>query len=135
MSACRERLRQFPSIVNCCTIDWFTSWPRDALEAVAHKFLLELDSDNPTMHVHLTEMCKIIHEDVHELSGSFKQSAGRVNYVTPTSYLELLTMFTTLLHRQRGIVSMQKKRYTVRHFLLRTPGSYAVPLLDSSLVP
>lgn len=27
----RERLRKFPSLVNCCTIDWFTNWPGEAL--------------------------------------------------------------------------------------------------------
>ena len=28
------RLRMFPSLVNCCTIDWFTEWPEEALEGV-----------------------------------------------------------------------------------------------------
>jgi hypothetical protein len=37
MTLLRERLRQFPSLVNCCTIDWFKEWPNDALEAVAIK--------------------------------------------------------------------------------------------------
>ena len=41
--AFRSRLRKFPSLVNCCTIDWFQSWPEDALEAVAQKFLEETD--------------------------------------------------------------------------------------------
>jgi len=31
----RNRIRDFPSIVNCTTIDWFSAWPPDALEAVA----------------------------------------------------------------------------------------------------
>ena len=35
----RERIRNFPSIVNCCTFDWFTKWPEEALEAVAERFL------------------------------------------------------------------------------------------------
>ena len=26
--AFRSRCRMFPSLVNCCTIDWFTEWPR-----------------------------------------------------------------------------------------------------------
>ena len=26
-SAFRERLRKYPSLINCCTIDWFYSWP------------------------------------------------------------------------------------------------------------
>jgi len=24
-----QRLRNFPSLVNCCTIDWFTNWPAE----------------------------------------------------------------------------------------------------------
>ncbi|KAI3369512.1 hypothetical protein L3Q82_007723 [Scortum barcoo] len=38
----RARLRQFPSLVTCCTIDWFSAWPEEALQAVATSFLNEL---------------------------------------------------------------------------------------------
>ncbi|NXX67841.1 DYH1 protein, partial [Spizella passerina] len=38
----RARLRQFPSLVNCCTIDWFNEWPAEALQSVASSFLNEL---------------------------------------------------------------------------------------------
>ena len=31
----RDRCRQFPSIINCCTIDWYNQWPADALFSVA----------------------------------------------------------------------------------------------------
>ena len=34
-AALRNRIRDFPSIVTCTTIDWFSEWPPDALEAVA----------------------------------------------------------------------------------------------------
>ena len=33
--AFRNRLRKFPSLVNCCTIDWFMEWPEEALQSVA----------------------------------------------------------------------------------------------------
>jgi dynein heavy chain len=42
-TALRARIRDFPSIVNCTTIDWFSEWPPDALEAVAQKFLSEVE--------------------------------------------------------------------------------------------
>lgn len=38
----RARLRQFPSLVTCCTIDWFSAWPQEALQSVAASFLNEL---------------------------------------------------------------------------------------------
>jgi len=37
-SAFRTRCRMFPSLVNCCTIDWFTEWPREALLSVSRSF-------------------------------------------------------------------------------------------------
>ena len=36
--AFRQRLRMFPALVNCCTIDWFREWPLEALKSVAHHF-------------------------------------------------------------------------------------------------
>ncbi|TRY59872.1 hypothetical protein DNTS_035283 [Danionella cerebrum] len=41
----RARLRQFPSLVNCCTIDWFSAWPREALES-CEQYLAELSRYN-----------------------------------------------------------------------------------------
>ncbi|KAJ8968034.1 hypothetical protein NQ317_017171 [Molorchus minor] len=37
----RVRCRMFPSLINCCTIDWFQNWPDDALERVANMFLTQ----------------------------------------------------------------------------------------------
>lgn len=31
----RNRCRKFPSLVNCCTLDWFFTWPEEALYGVA----------------------------------------------------------------------------------------------------
>lgn len=48
----RARLRQFPALVSCCTIDWFSEWPAEALRSVAIRFLNDipdLDSDERTM--------------------------------------------------------------------------------------
>ena len=39
----RSRSRKFPALVNCSVIDWFHSWPEDALLSVANKFLADID--------------------------------------------------------------------------------------------
>ena len=31
----RKKIRTFPGIVNCTTIDWFHPWPSDALYSTA----------------------------------------------------------------------------------------------------
>ncbi|CAG9466170.1 unnamed protein product [Pedinophyceae sp. YPF-701] len=110
--AFRERLRQFPSLVNCCTINWFTEWPDDALEAVATKFLAEVDL-TAKQRTDVTVMCKTFHKDIVTLSDDFKRQTGRFNYVTPTSYLELFTMFKMLLGSQREKVASAQKRYEI----------------------
>jgi len=42
----RTRVRNFPSLVNCTTIDWFQEWPPDALESVADRFLKEVHMED-----------------------------------------------------------------------------------------
>lgn len=44
-------MRQFPSLVNCCTIDWFNEWPAEALESVATMFLNEIPELEATSEV------------------------------------------------------------------------------------
>lgn len=39
----KRRLRMFPSLVNCCAIDWFLPWPKEALVSVAEQFVKEID--------------------------------------------------------------------------------------------
>ena len=51
----RERLRQFPSLVNCSTIDWFTEWPAEALESVGLSALVEANQVVPENRPVLTQ--------------------------------------------------------------------------------
>ncbi|KAM6899568.1 dynein axonemal heavy chain 3 [Xenentodon cancila] len=110
--AFRNRLRMFPSLINCCTIDWFHAWPNDALEMVAHKFLenVEMESD---IKMEVVEMCKTFQTSVREMSQIYFSTLRRYNYVTPTSYLELILTYKTLLTVKRTDVNTAKNRYVV----------------------
>ena len=37
----KRRLRMFPALVNCCTIDWFSNWPEEALLSDLHASTLK----------------------------------------------------------------------------------------------
>jgi dynein heavy chain len=108
--AFRTRLRQYSALVNCCTIDWFQAWPDDALQAVAQTFLIDVEIDD-SVRPAVENMCKHFHQYTIELSNKFRRQLNRYNYVTPTSYLELLNSFKTSLAKRKGEVIGIKKRY------------------------
>ncbi|XP_069790710.1 dynein axonemal heavy chain 7 isoform X8 [Narcine bancroftii] len=110
--AFRNRLRKFPALVNCCTINWFQSWPEDALEAVAKRSLGDIEMSE-RIRVCCIDMCKSFHTSTIELSEKFHTELQRYNYVTPTSYLELISTFQTLLETKRTEVVKMKRRYEV----------------------
>lgn len=39
----RNRLRQYPALINCSTIDWFREWPKEALLEVAQKYIIDVN--------------------------------------------------------------------------------------------
>eukprot|EP00105_Crassostrea_gigas_P043640 XP_019927788.1 PREDICTED: dynein heavy chain 12, axonemal isoform X3 [Crassostrea gigas] len=110
--AFRNRLRQFPALINCCTIDWFQTWPDDALERVANKFLEQVElGDNERKET--THIVKYFHQSTIRLSERYLSELGRHNYVTPTSYLELINSFKNLLSSKQEETMKAKRRYVV----------------------
>jgi len=108
--AFRERLRMFPALVNCCTIDWFKPWPPDALVTVATKFLADVELSEE-LRTPINEMCTEFHTTMLALSDDFAAADRRFNYVTPTSYLQLISSFKLLLGKVRGQIMLRKNRY------------------------
>jgi len=106
----RTRLRMFPALVNCCTIDWFTEWPPEALFSVARHFLDPIEMDQAVKEG-VVDVCVDMQERVSAMSRLYLSEMGRHYYVTPTSYLELINTFKTLLHKKRQDVMGQQARY------------------------
>ncbi|CAB1101954.1 unnamed protein product [Ectocarpus sp. CCAP 1310/34] len=111
--AFRTRLRMFPSIVNCCTIDWFMEWPDEALKSVATRSLSESKLDLGENERKVVEMVKHVHQSVAKESLEFLSSLRRYNYVTPTSYLEVLSTYRNVLTMKRLEVGTLKNRLQV----------------------
>ncbi|XP_022171452.1 dynein heavy chain 3, axonemal-like isoform X1 [Myzus persicae] len=106
----RNRLRMFPSLINCCTIDWFTVWPEDALEKVAEYYLKDM-----SIHSDIASSCVIICKEFHtttrDASSRFYSTLKRHNYVTPTSYLELIKTFQNLHKKKVDQITTLRNRY------------------------
>lgn len=125
-SVFRDRIRMFPSLVNCCTIDWFSEWPAEALQSVAASALSSSDfsfaddpgdtdamdatTASPGSLKAVVSLFQTIHQSVEQASVLFFNQLRRYNYVTPTSYLELLHTFKTVLLLKREEVHSKRSR-------------------------
>ena len=89
----RSKIRNFPSLVNCCILDWIDKWPEEALLNVG-KFILE--------EKQVCESCVFAHKEVEKLAISFALATRRKVYITPKNYIELLNSFNHFLNIQRN---------------------------------
>ncbi|CAJ1086733.1 dynein heavy chain 2%2C axonemal-like [Xyrichtys novacula] len=99
----RNRILQYPALVNCASIDWFCEWPKDALLEVAERYLDGLDLGS--LAGNQTKVASIFvttHQSVAQLSQKMKLELKRHNYVTPTNYLELVSGYKKLLAEKRS---------------------------------
>ncbi|KAL8022251.1 putative AAA+ ATPase domain, dynein heavy chain region D6 P-loop domain-containing protein [Plasmopara halstedii] len=122
----RDRIRMFPSLVNCCTIDWFSEWPAEALQSVAASTLsssdiflsnefdevesVEATTTNAVVLSAVVGLFQTIHQSVEQESILFFDRLRRYNYATPTSYLELLHTFKTVLLQKREELQSKRSR-------------------------
>ena len=110
----RTRCRQFPSIINCCTIDWFDKWPDDALFSVAEReYKAQEHLEIGEFITSLSNLSVEIHRSVRDASDKFYEELRRRNYTTPTSYLELLKVYIEMLRVQQNMLPLKIRKYTV----------------------
>jgi dynein heavy chain, axonemal len=106
----RVRCRKFPSLVNCCTLDWFSSWPEEALLYVSRAFLKDVDLPSEELRENLAKMCTTVHLSVESVSNSFWEELRRRVYTTPKSYLDLIGLYKNTLSKKRGEMNANKNR-------------------------
>ncbi|KAI4493628.1 hypothetical protein M0804_001804 [Polistes exclamans] len=131
--AFRNRLRQYPSLINCTTIDWFLEWPREALLEVGNKFLMNLNltltitGENKVeprqsataiplpplqerMRDGIASTFALIHGMVSQFSILMMNEMKRYNYVTPTNFLELVIGYKEMLIEKRKELANQANK-------------------------
>ncbi|KAF0719904.1 Aste57867_701 [Aphanomyces stellatus] len=88
----RVRCRNFPGLVSASVIDWFFSWPEDALRNVASYFLIDEkipDEFRPEVVNHLVHA----HLRVVTVAHRFEMELRRHYYVTPKNYLDFISNY------------------------------------------
>lgn len=100
----RIRARRAPAIVNCTVINRFFDWPYEALCDVANRFLLE-ECFEEDMHKNVVEFMAYSSTLVKQTSEEYRLRHKRHTYSTPKSYLELIMLYKSMLHKKKKEVS------------------------------
>ena len=77
---------------------------------VANKFFEDLELEE-NVRKQTVLMCKEFHVNVRDISLAFFEELRRYNYVTPTSYLELILTFKKLLNEKRESIQLLQRRF------------------------
>ena len=109
--AFRRRCRMFPSLINCCTIDWYLPWPQEALADVADRFMAAVENVSDDHKKVLAKLCPIIHGSVEKWADKFFEELRRKFYISPKSYLDMIALYTGLLKNRRKELSDAKDRF------------------------
>ena len=102
----RDRARQFPGLVNECTIDWYLPWPQSALVDVANLYLeeLTLEGCDPSVKKAVIDHVAQTHYSVSGGIAEYFERYRRNVYVTPKSYLSFLTAYSeTYVKKKDGV--------------------------------
>lgn len=97
----RIRCRNFPSLISCCTMNWFHPWPKEALVDVSLNFLQDVELSTRSIQENVCHHMAEMHISVTTACVNYAKSYGRHNYVTPTSFLELIRFYRSLLESKR----------------------------------
>ena len=83
------RAQQFPGLINGTTIDWFLTWPEEALTDVATAFIGSFDKLQGDAQVRgkLIRHMAAVHAGMTGACDDFFERYRRNTYVTPKSYL------------------------------------------------
>lgn len=106
----RSRIRLYPSLVNCCTIDWYEEWPSEALEMIANRYMRSIDL-SASIKESAVLACKHFHNTATKLSVEFFRETSRTIHVTSACYLELVRSFRNLMDRKQHEIQESRKRY------------------------
>lgn len=97
----RIRCRMFPSLVNCCTLDWYDSWSEEALLDVSRDFIKEMEGIEDPVKDKLAHLCPFIYKSVEQTAVKFDEELRRKVYITPKSYLDSINMYKNFLDEKR----------------------------------
>lgn len=85
----------------------YLQWPKEALLSVSKTFFSNVDAVNEELKEKLSLMCVNVHLSVSSMAERYYTELRRRYYTTPTSYLELINLYLSMLsEKKKKLVSV-----------------------------
>ncbi|KAA0703060.1 Dynein beta chain, ciliary [Triplophysa tibetana] len=119
----RARVRRFPALLSCTTLDWFQEWPLEALQSVSMRFLQNIPSIQPAVRKSISLFMAQAHSDAKRVSEHYCRNERRHIYSTPRSFLEQLRLYQSLLEKREMDLQQRRGRLCAGLQKLKTTAS------------
>eukprot|EP00928_Gymnodinium_smaydae_P023763 TRINITY_DN1947_c0_g1_i2.p1 TRINITY_DN1947_c0_g1~~TRINITY_DN1947_c0_g1_i2.p1 ORF type:complete len:4562 (+),score=1174.36 TRINITY_DN1947_c0_g1_i2:66-13751(+) len=110
----RIRGRKFPALISCSVVDEFMAWPRDALDGVGRRFLVDLQTGGNITDENIVFAVAAnaaeTHLTIDAANKRFLEQERRHNYTTPKSFLELISFYIKMLMDKQSKVMYNMER-------------------------
>ncbi|CBZ53336.1 GI17927, related [Neospora caninum Liverpool] len=108
----RSRCRQFPGLRSCTTVDYFDSWPKEALVCVANHLYTQQPNLIPPQDVAaLSAVSSEIHASAVAAQEAFCREPGHRAYATGSSFVQFLQTHLHLRETETAVIQEKTQRY------------------------
>lgn len=109
----REILINYPSLINSCTIDYFSQWPDDALVSIAQRFLSAEDFTLLTdaQKESSGKMFREFHYSTMAMADALFAQRHKQIYIPPVTYIETINVFMATLKKKTLELDANEKMY------------------------
>ena len=108
----RVRLRQFPALVSCTSIDWYDAWPNEALKEVGLRHLRDSrdEAESDALLETISDLFVFLHDTTNQKAEQMREQIHRHTYVTPSSFIDLVRGFRTMLQSKKVSIIEQRDK-------------------------
>lgn len=97
----RNCVRDYPSMINNCTINWFHTWPDDALEAVTCRFITEDVLEERDQSIAM-QMLKEFQRSSIQTTEHFYEKHQICIYIPPVAFIDSVNLFTSQMRQRKS---------------------------------
>ncbi|CAF0910630.1 unnamed protein product [Adineta ricciae] len=109
----RNRIRNFPALINNTTIDYFARWPSQALFGVAEHFISRFKAISDELKTQIIEHMAMVHESANFYCDLYVEKMHRSAYATPKNYFDFIQTFLQLYRQKFEDLMKQTERLNI----------------------